>query len=87
MFSASTLTGFIYVSLCRATTALTRTRAKAQAIVAQHFPALLQAQTDLKVNQLIAEQLQKVEPAFAYFDTKTAKLKATRGVCLATPLS
>ena len=64
-----------HASLCRATTALTRTRATAQEIVTQQFPALLQAQIDLKVNQLIAEQLQKVEPAFAYFDTKTAELK------------
>ena len=65
-----------HVALCRATTALTCTRAVASEIVQRQFPRLLADGAGVKVDALVAEQLEKVEPAFAYFETKTIELKA-----------
>ena len=65
-----------HVALCRATTALTRTRAVASEIVRRQFPRLLADGAGLKIDALVAEQLEKVEPAFAYFEAKTTELKA-----------
>ncbi len=54
-----------HIALCRATTALTRTRAVASEILQRRFPRLLAAGAEVKVDTLVAEQLEKVKPTFA----------------------
>ena len=55
--------------------ALIHTRVVAQQLVATNFPHLLAAAATARVDQLLAEQVAKVEPAFAYFESKTIELK------------
>jgi hypothetical protein len=64
-----------HVALCRATTKLVHTKAIASTIVTLDFPRLLAAAAQTKVDELVAEQLAKVEPAFLYFDVKLTELK------------
>jgi hypothetical protein len=60
-----------HVAACRATTAMSRTRTVAAAVVAANFPHLLAVAAATRVQSLVQEQVTKVEPAFAYFDAKT----------------
>jgi hypothetical protein len=64
-----------HVAACRTGTALTGTRAVATTIINNNFPQLLVAQATTRVEQLVQEQLVKLEPSFTFFDTKTVELR------------
>jgi hypothetical protein len=74
---ADTLGGLVqHVALVRGGGAGTpNTRAVAEAQVNASFPAELQPRKDARVNALILEQLEKVEPSFVYFEAKLVELK------------
>jgi hypothetical protein len=57
--------------------AMPNTRAVARAVIDAHpqHGALLQPAKDVKVEELVQEQLTKIEASFVYFDTRMLKLK------------